>query len=148
MAQGQHAYQARRLTEAMQAFRQAHQLDPSLFENQYLMGMAAYESRSYKLALAAWENALAIRPESSDARYGFALTLKAAGYPMDSANELRKLVASHPEEARAHLTLGNLYAEQLGDKSRARIHYNNVLQLDPRNPQALEIRYWLRDNPP
>ncbi len=148
MSQGQQAYQSKRLIEAMQAFRQAHQLDPSLFENEYSLGMAAYEARSYKLALAAWENALAIRTDSADARYGFALTLKAAGYPMDSANELEKLLVNHPEEARAHLTLGNLYAEHLNDKLRARLHYNTVLQLDPRNPQALEIRYWLRDNPP
>jgi Flp pilus assembly protein TadD len=43
--------------------------------------------------------------------------------------------------------LGNLYAEQLRDIPRARQHYNKVLQLDPRNPQAQSIRYWLVANP-
>jgi tetratricopeptide (TPR) repeat protein len=88
-----------------------------------------------------------IRPDSADARYNFALTLKAADHPQDAADELEKLLALHPDEARGHLTLGNLYAERLGDKTRARLHYNRVLQLDPRNPQAQAIRYWLVANP-
>jgi Flp pilus assembly protein TadD len=75
------------------------------------------------------------------------LTLKAANHPQDAADELEKLLALHPDEARGHLTLGNLYAEQLRDIPRARRHYNKVLQLDPRNPQAQAIRYWLVANP-
>ncbi len=74
-------------------------------------------------------------------------TLKAADYPQDAADELEKLLALHPDEARGHLTLGNLYAQQLHDIPRARRHYNRVLQLDPRNPQAQSIRYWLVANP-
>jgi len=65
----------------------------------------------------------------------------------DAADELEKLLALHPDEARGHLTLGNLYADQLRDIPRARQQYNKVLQLDPSNPQAPAIRYWLVANP-
>ena len=58
-----------------------------------------------------------------------------------------KLLGMHADEARGHLTLGNLYAEHLGDHTRARRHYERVLQLDPRNPQAQSIRYWLVAHP-
>ncbi|MEK7781852.1 MAG: tetratricopeptide repeat protein [Verrucomicrobiota bacterium] len=147
LAQGQEAQRARRSAEAMQFFRRATNLDGSYFEAHYSLGLATFEARSFKAAAAAWETAIALRPDSSDARYNFALTLKAAGYPQDAADELEKLLSLHPDEARGHLTLGNLYAEQLGDKPRARRHYQQVLQLDPRNPQAQAIRYWLVANP-
>lgn len=147
LAQGQEAQRARRSAEAMQFFRRAANLDGSYFEAHYSLGLATFEARSFKAAAAAWETAIALRPDSSDARYNFALTLKAAGYPQDAADELEKLLSLHPDEARGHLTLGNLYAEQLDDKPRARRHYQQVLQLDPRNPQAQAIRYWLVANP-
>ncbi len=144
---GRQAQNIGRLSEAIQAYRRAGQLDGSYFEAHYLLGLAALEARSFRLALSAWETALVLRPDSADARYNFALTLKAANYPNDAATELEKLLGMHADEARGHLTLGNLYAEQLGDHARARRHYERVLQLDPRNPQAQSIRYWLVAHP-
>ncbi len=144
---GQQAKNVGRVAEALQAYRRACHLDGSYFEAHYRLGLAAFEARSFRLALSAWETALALRPDSAEARYNFALTLKAANYPKDAANELEKLLALHPDEARGHLTLGNVYAEQLRDIPRARLHYGRLLQLDPRNPQAQAIRYWLVANP-
>jgi len=147
LTQGQQAQRADRNVEAFQFFRRSVQLDPSYFEAYYCLGLTAFKIRSFQTALTAWENALALRPNDSDARYNFALTLKAAEYPRDAADELERLLSLHPDEARGHLTLGNLYADQLRDIPRARKHYNKVLQLDPRNPQAQAIRYWLVANP-
>jgi tetratricopeptide (TPR) repeat protein len=145
--QGQQAQRADRLAEAVADYRQATELDASYFEAWYNLGLAAYESDSYGQALAAWEHALALQPDSHDARYNFALTLKAANYPIDAANELEKILAARPKETRAHLVLGNLCAEQLGDPARARTHYLRVLELEPRHPQATAIRYWLVGHP-
>jgi tetratricopeptide (TPR) repeat protein len=147
LVQGQQSQRANKLAEALQSFRRATQLDPAYFEAYYSLGLTAFSLRSFPAALTAWENALALRPDNADTRYNFALTLKAADYPQDAADELEKLLALHPDEARGHLTLGNLYADQLHDIPRARRHYNRVLQLDPRNPQAQAIRYWLVAHP-
>ena len=147
LATGQQLQRAGKLAEALQSYRRAAQLDESYFEAQYCLGLAAFESRSFKLASGAWERALVIRPDSADARYNLSLTLKAEGRFQEAADELEKMLALHPDEARGHLTLGNLYAEKLRDVPRARRHYNSVLQLDPRNPQAQAIRYWLVANP-
>lgn len=147
LVEGQQAQAARRLSEAIQHYRRATAIDGSYFEGHFALGLALFEARNFKSAAAEWETAITIRPDSSDAHYNFAFTLKAAGYHRDAANELEKLLALHPDEARGHLTLGNLYAEQLGDKTRARLHYNKVLELEPRNPQAQAIRYWLVANP-
>jgi Flp pilus assembly protein TadD len=65
----------------------------------------------------------------------------------DAVNELEKILATNPDEVRAQLALGNLYAQQLRNPSQARQHYLKVLELDPHNPQANDIRFWLTANP-
>ena len=147
LAQGAQAQRAGRLAEAVSAFRQATQLDPGYFEAQYCLGLAAFEARDLRQSLTACEYALALRPDSVDARYNFALALKAANYPSDAAAEIEIILAANPGETRAHLTLGNLYAQPLHDAAKARVHYLKVLELDPRHPQATAIRYWLVANP-
>jgi tetratricopeptide (TPR) repeat protein len=132
---------------AMQSYQQAAETDPGWFEAQYNFGVLAYRLQNFRPALAAYETALAIQPGSVDARYNFALALKAAGYAPDAVNELKKIIAANPGEARAHLALGNLYAQQLRDPARARPYYLKVLELDPLNPQATDIRFWLSANP-
>jgi tetratricopeptide (TPR) repeat protein len=147
-AQAQQFEQKQQFEQAMKSYQQAAKLDASWFEAQYNYGVLAYRQRDFNRSLTAYEMALAIRPDSTDARYNFALALKTAGYAPDAVNELEKILASNPDEARAHLALGNLYARQLNDPSRAREHYLKVLQLDPRNSQAQDIRFWLSSNPP
>jgi len=134
--------------DALKAYQQAAETDPDWFEAQYNFGVVAYRLRNYNQSLAAYEMALAIQPDSVDARYNFALALKAAGYVPDAVQELEKIVKASPNEARAHLALGNLYAQQLHDVARARQHYLKVLALDPGNPQATDIQFWLSSNPP
>jgi tetratricopeptide (TPR) repeat protein len=138
----------RDLAAAMNSYRQAAGLDPSWFEAQYDYAVLAYQSHDFSHALTASEMALALQPDSVDARYNFALALKAAGYVTDAMNELKKIVTAHPNEARAQLALGNIYAEQMHDPAQARPHYLKWLELDPQNAQAINIRFWLSQNPP
>ena len=138
--------QASQWMEAMQAYHTATELDPSWFEAQYNFGVLSYRLGDQHQALSAYETALAIQPDSVDARYNFALALKAAGYVPDAVNELKKVLAANPNEVRAHLALANLYAQKLHDPVQAREHYLKVLDLDPNNPQAADIRYWLSAN--
>ena len=137
-----------RWLDALKSYQQAAETDPDWFEAQYNFGVLSYRLRNYQPALAAYEMALAIQPDSVDARYNFALALKAGGYVPDAVHELEKIVKAGPNEARAHLALGNLYAQQLHDVARARQHYLRVLALDPANPQATDIQFWLSSNPP
>lgn len=147
LAKGVEAHRAKRLAEAIEAYKQAVQADPSCFEAYYNLGVAAHELKSYPTALAAYETALALVPDSTLARYNFALVLRDAGYLLDAAAELQKVVTADPTDARAHLALGNLYAQRLGNRAQARVHYLRVLELEPAHPQATAIRYWLAGNP-
>jgi tetratricopeptide (TPR) repeat protein len=146
-ADAQQSEQNLDMAAAMNSYRKAAELDPSWFEAQYNYAVLACRLREYKQSLTASELALAIQPDSADARYNFALALKSAGYANDAEKELKKILAANPDEARAQLALGNLYAEQLRDPARARPHYLKWLELDPQNPQATNIRFWLSSNP-
>ena len=141
------AQRAGRKSEAQLQFENALGADPSYFDAQYNAALFAFQSGDLKRALAGWETALALEPDSINARYSFALTLKQANYPRDAAAELEKIIEGKPEDARAHLALGNLYAQILSEPAKARAHYQKVLALDPRSPQASAIRFWLAANP-
>lgn len=147
-AQGLQAFKAHHLAEAVQAYRSATRLDPSFFDAYYNLGLAAAAAGNLQTSLRAYESALAIQPDSTDTRYNFALVLRQANYIADAVNELEKLLAKSPDEARAHLALGNLYAQQLHQPANARPHYLRVLELDPHNKQASAIRFWLADTRP
>lgn len=142
------AEQASQWVDAMQAYHTAAEFDPSWFEAQYNYGVLSYRLGDQKQALEAYQMALAIQPDSVDARYNFALALKAADYVPDAIKELKKVLETNPDEIRAHLALANLYAQKMHDIPQAREHYQKVLDLDPGNPQAPDIRYWLSLNQP
>ncbi len=141
------AHQGQRLAEAIQGYRRAIQSDPSFFDAQYNLALAASQAGDLPLALASCENALAIKPESVDARFNFALALRQVKYLLDAANELERALTVSPNDSRCHLALGNLYAQELGQPAKARQHYLKLLELEPTNPQAGAVRYWLTDNP-
>ena len=141
------AQRAGRASEASLQFQNAIAADPGYFDAQYNAALYAFQAGDLKRALAGWETALALEPDSINARYSFALTLKQANYPRDAVLELEKIIEGKPEDARAHLALGNLYAQSLNEPAKARGHYQKFLSLDPRNSQASAIRFWLAANP-
>jgi tetratricopeptide (TPR) repeat protein len=135
------------LAQAVSKYQEAAGSDPAYFEAYYNLGLASYDLGKWKQSLSAYEMALALKPESIDTRYNFALALKQAGHPVDAAEELKLILRANPSETRAHLSLGNLYAQQLAQPALARQHYLKVLALEPAHPRGGEIRYWLAGNP-
>jgi len=137
-----------RTVEAGQAYLEAVRADPANFKARFNLGLMYLDAGEFAKALPEFEAATRIEPDSVPARYNFALALKWADYPVDSANELVTLLRINPKDARAHLALGNLCAQQFGNKTSAREHYARVLELDPGHPQAGAIRIWLAQNKP
>lgn len=132
------------LDVALQYYRHAIAADPTYFDANLQLGLTAIDAADYTLALDALYRALALKGNSADARYAFAWTLGKRGYYIDAASELEKLLTAHPQEVRAHLLLGNMYAEKLSEPQQAREQYAVVLELDPGNSQAAAIRAWVQ----
>jgi len=146
-AEGRRAQQAHRLTDAVNSYRAATLQDPTYFEAFYNLASANTEAGNLPAAISAYESALAIRPDSLEARYNLALLLKQNSDYTRAVAEFEKLLEKYPTDSRSHLALGNLYAQQLHDPAKARLHYLKVLETDPHNPQASTIRFWLTSNP-
>jgi len=133
--------------QAIADYQAAVRNDPSYYDAYYNLGLAALENGEAALSLWAYEIALALKADSEDGRYNFALALKAGGYWLDAVEELKKILASTPSSARAHLSLANLYSQQLQKPQSAREHYERLVELNPRHPEAAKIRLWLATNP-
>jgi len=131
----------------MASYADAIKADPAYYEACVALGMAAIKAEEFGGALEALHHALTLKPESADARYAYAWALEKKNFVQDAANELEKLLGQHPNEIRAHLLLGNLYAQDLGQPDFARGHYKKVLEKEPRNDQAPALRAWLQNNP-
>ncbi len=147
LAEGRHAQQAHRLADAVKYFRAATEQDPSYFDGFYNWALATSEAGDLPGTIAAYESALAVRPDSLDARYNLAWALKQNNDFGRAADELEKALQKYPNDARSHLALANLYAQQLREPAKARLHYLKVLEIDPHNAQAAQIRFWLTSNP-
>ena len=145
--QGLQAQREGRPRDAVAGYRAAAQLDPTFFEAQANLGLAEYDLGEMEQSLAAYENAMVLKPDSARTRFSFALALRKAGYFLDAAQEFERVLSASPDDAPAHLALANLYAEQFHQLQAARQHYLRVLAIDPHNPQATDIRFWLNENP-
>jgi tetratricopeptide (TPR) repeat protein len=136
-----------RWKDAVDSYEQAVKADPADYEACEALGLAAIKSEDYAVALEALHHALVLKPQSPNARYDYAWALEKKDYSQDAANELEKLLAQDPDQTRAHLLLGNLYSQKLGQPDLARAHYLKVLEKDPQNVQAAALRAWLQNNP-
>jgi tetratricopeptide (TPR) repeat protein len=144
------AIRARRsgdVAESIRAYKDAVAADPTFYDANYGLGLAALNAREYPTALEALHRALALQEDSAEARYAFAWALQKRGYNEDAVHELGKLLAQHPNEVRAHLLLGNIYAEKLNQPRLAREQFTLTLEMDPKNAQAESIRAWMKLNP-
>jgi len=144
---GVKAQKAGNRVQAAADYQAALRSDPGHFDAYYNLGLLALDSGDARLSLWAYEIALAIQPDSADARYNLSLALKAGGYSLDASDQLGIILKQSPDDARAHLSLANLCAQQLRQPRRAREHYLRVLELNPKHPDAATIRYWLAANP-
>jgi tetratricopeptide (TPR) repeat protein len=142
--EGATAEKESRLKDARANYQDAVKADPTDYDASLALGLVSIKAEDFATALEALHQAMTLKPDAADARYAYAWALAKKNYSQDAANELEKLLAQSPNEVRAHLLLGNLYAQQLGQPDLAREHYKQVLESDPRNPQAAAIQSWLQ----
>jgi tetratricopeptide (TPR) repeat protein len=147
VSQGTTARRNGHFNDAILAYRNALTSDPANFDAAYLLGLTDQDVSDFQGSLQYFEQALAINPDSTDARYAFAWSLYKGKFPQDAANELEKVVQKTPSDPKANLLLATVYAQNLGEPKLARDHYQRVLEADPHHPQATAIRFWLAANP-
>jgi tetratricopeptide (TPR) repeat protein len=135
------------LPEAIDAYRRALALDPSLADAHCNLGTAHYNRSERELARSAYEAALLQDPAHREANFNLANLLEEAGRREAAVHHYKRTLAADPCFSDAHLNLALLY-EKLRITRRAREHWRRYLQLAPDGTWAEVARRRLRDEKP
>jgi len=129
--QGYQAFQRNDLAAARDAYQRALAREPT--NRDALLGLAAIDLRSGQLnsAEARYLKLLEIDPRDSHAVASL-ISLRGQLDPVASESRLKSLIASQPEAALLHFSLGNQYAQQ-SRWSEAQAAYFKAHSVDPEN---------------
>ncbi|NCC62157.1 MAG: tetratricopeptide repeat protein [Verrucomicrobiae bacterium] len=140
------AHQEKDFPTAIEYYSKAIQKDPAWFEAYFNMGLACYGSGEYSTSLLAFENALALKPDSWETRYNFALALNKADHPNEAIVELKKVTRLKDSYANAWLEMGVIYQNRFADIDNAYNAYQKFITLAPDHPSAYTTKIWLTQN--
>jgi tetratricopeptide (TPR) repeat protein len=105
------------------------------------LAFSYYQNKQYTQAQHAWERALDIK-DNDQIRVNLALAYKKADQDELAFKSFQKAVELNPKSARAHFELGQLLFE-VGDFSRARIHLQEAINLEPLSNKARTAKMML-----
>ena len=131
------------LPQAIEAYRHALELDPSLTDAHCNLGTAHYNRGEREAARLAYEAALQQHGTHREANFNLANLLEEAGRPEAAIHHYKRAVATDPCFSDAHLNLALLY-EKIGIPRRGREHWRRYLQLAPDGTWAEVARQRLR----
>jgi tetratricopeptide (TPR) repeat protein len=96
-------------TAAEPAFRKALEVNPNDFDANLYLGAILYKRRQMDEAKTYLERALGLKPDSSMARYEYAMYKSKSGDYQAAAQDLEKLVRDDPKWLEPHVELASLY---------------------------------------
>ena len=116
------------LDDAMDAYRRALELDPSLAAAHTNLGIAHYQRGQLAGARTHFERALALDPDLPEARYNLANLYDEENQLELAIAEYRRVVARSPDFADAHFNLA-IALEKVGSRIQATEHFRQYLEL-------------------
>lgn len=119
-----------RAADAMDAYRRALELDPSLAAAHTNLGILHYRRGELAEARGHFERALALDPDQPEARYDLANLYDEENQLELAIAEYRRVVATRPDFADAHFNLA-IALEKVGSRIQAAEHFRRYLDLEP-----------------
>jgi predicted negative regulator of RcsB-dependent stress response/mono/diheme cytochrome c family protein len=126
--------EAGRPDDALQQLRLAEQLDPTPLRK-YDIGRLLLLMRRFPEAGAAFNQALALKPDMPESLYGLGLAFDALGRLDEAVDAYNRALKLNLNFADAHFNLGRVLAAQ-GKTAEAIMHYQQALQLRPDDTEA------------
>jgi hypothetical protein len=128
--------EAGRPDDALKQLRMAEQLDPSPLRK-YDVGRLLLLMRRFPEAGAAFNQALALKPDMPESLYGLGLAFDGLGRIDEATDAYNRALSLNLDFADAHFNLARLLANQ-GRTADAIAHYKQVLRLRPEDAEAAE----------
>ena len=95
------------LTEAMQEFREAIRIEPSVSQAHNNLGTVLLALGQYDAAATEYREALRLRPGDAQVQYNLGLVLQRQGRPDEAIATIESSLATRPNDPSAHLALGD-----------------------------------------
>lgn len=118
-------------------FRETARRSPHSAKALYGFGVCALQEDDLGRAIVAFDQALRIYPDYTDAVIQLAQALEAAGRLEDAVGHLNNFIARHPDDIKSRLALGKLFARNKRF-SEARTVFQEILKAHPEHPDARE----------
>jgi protein O-GlcNAc transferase len=126
-------HQAGDLPQAESLCRQVLQADPGHANALNLLGVIAYQTRHYDVAIALFRDAVAHAPVAAECHANLGLAYQVLGQLEDAAACYEKAVLLQPDIVGVHCELGSV-SSALGRPEKAIHHYEVALRLRPDMP--------------
>jgi tetratricopeptide (TPR) repeat protein len=133
--QGSRQLEKRRLPQAIEAMRQAMELEPSRLDGRLNLGAALYLNGELEEAISHLKYVLAFEPQNTMALLNLSACYDGLGQVDNSIATLEKLIAARPEWKDAHYNLAVAYYKQKKYQSAIRA-LKSELQINPQNEAA------------
>ncbi|MBS1763336.1 MAG: tetratricopeptide repeat protein [Bacteroidetes bacterium] len=122
-------------TAAVNAFRDAINIDPKFYEAQMQLGVIMYAQKN-KLCTEYFNNALQIKPNSEEAMYGLALWYQDHSDYNKAIQLYTDILQINPKNKDAYFNLGYIHHEYLKVYHEAIKYYSKAIDVDPNYSQA------------
>jgi cytochrome c-type biogenesis protein CcmH/NrfG len=134
--------EAGRLEDALKQLRAAEQLDPTPLRK-YDVGRLLLLMRRFPEAGAAFNQALALKPDMAESLYGLGVAFDGLGRLDEAADAYERALKLNLSFADAHFNLARVLAAQ-GKTADALLHYEKAVQLRPNDTEAAAALQKLR----
>lgn len=78
-----------------------------------------------------------------NAHYNMGCVYRACGQFRRAEMEFQEALKLNPDDPDTHYNLGVMYDESLGNRVKAREHYQRFVELAPQDPDAAKVQEWL-----
>jgi tetratricopeptide (TPR) repeat protein len=140
-------FQKRDFDRALFEFKRSVELDDSMPEGYFNLGLVYWNRRDYEHARPLFQTALARKPEWADARCMLARVYLQQQLGIKAVEHLNEILKTEPSYADAYYELGRYYRQMPSHKTQVRNWYGHYLQLAPKGVFASETSAWLAANP-
>jgi tetratricopeptide (TPR) repeat protein len=147
LQRGSRYYQAQDWTRALFDFKRAIEMDDTLPEAYYNLGLVYWRLGDYEHARQLFQNALARRSNWPDARCMLARVYVQQRLGLKAVEHLNEILKVNPTYAAAYYELGNCYRATPARRSQVRTWYGRYLELAPKGAYAPQASAWLAANP-
>jgi tetratricopeptide (TPR) repeat protein len=136
LIRGRTALEARRFSDAVEAFQQAVAAQPDSLPAHFNLGAALSQTGDLAGAVAQFEEVLRLDPNHPDAHYNLGLLLSQSNHGEEAIKHLQVAVADNPSDLNARFLLGQeLLKVRRFDEAEKEL--SRVAQADPSNEDAL-----------